>query len=223
MTTEGIFSASQNDRAIRRGGSSVRKLPINRSSREAEIGPECGAVSFRRFAAIALAIVLLSTLLVPMLRAQSNVGIGTTTPDATSILELSSVNSGLLVPRMSTIQRNTIATPARGLLVYDLTSNGFWYFDGAVWLPIAGGWLLTGNSGTIDGTNFLGTTDNVAFNIRVNNQRALRIEPNGTSPNLIGGYSGNIVSSGAVGSIVAGGGENGSVNSALTDFDFVGG
>ncbi len=37
------------------------------------------------------------------------------------------------------------------------------------------GWLLTGNAGTVDGTNFIGTTDNVAFNFRVNNQKAGRI------------------------------------------------
>ena len=37
------------------------------------------------------------------------------------------------------------------------------------------GWLLTGNAGTVDGTNFIGTTDNVALNFRVNNQKAGRI------------------------------------------------
>ena len=36
-------------------------------------------------------------------------------------------------------------------------------------------WTLTGNSGTVDGTNFLGTTDNVPLSIRVNNQKAGRI------------------------------------------------
>ncbi len=38
-------------------------------------------------------------------------------------------------------------------------------------------WSLTGNSGTVDGTNFIGTTDNIPFSIRVNNQRAGRIDP----------------------------------------------
>ena len=37
-------------------------------------------------------------------------------------------------------------------------------------------WSLTGNAGTIDGTNFIGTTDNKPFNIRVNNQKAGRID-----------------------------------------------
>jgi len=37
-------------------------------------------------------------------------------------------------------------------------------------------WITTGNSGTVDGTNFIGTTDNVPFNIKVNNQKAGRID-----------------------------------------------
>jgi hypothetical protein len=40
------------------------------------------------------------------------------------------------------------------------------------------GWLITGNSGTVDGFNFIGTTDNVPFNIRVNNIAAGRIDKN---------------------------------------------
>jgi hypothetical protein len=40
-----------------------------------------------------------------------------------------------------------------------------------------GGWSLTGNAGLTDGTEFIGTTDNVPLNIRVNNQRAARIDP----------------------------------------------
>jgi hypothetical protein len=56
-------------------------------------------------------------------------------------------------------------------------------------------WTLTGNVGTDPANNFLGTTDNQALEIRVNNARALRIEP-GPTPNLIGGFSGNVVQGG---------------------------
>ncbi len=70
-------------------------------------------------------------------------------------------------------------------------------------------WQLTGNSGTNPSTNFLGTTDNQALELRVNNARALRLEPNATSPNLIGGYSGNSVTSGAYGATIGGGGASG--------------
>jgi len=41
---------------------------------------------------------------------------------------------------------------------------------------VGGGWGLTGNAGTVDGTNFIGTTDNIPFNIRVNNIKAGKID-----------------------------------------------
>ena len=52
------------------------------------------------------------------------------------------------------------------------------------------GWLLTGNTGTVDGTNFVGTTDNVPFNIRVNNQKAGRVASDGIV--FLGYQAGNI-------------------------------
>lgn len=73
-------------------------------------------------------------------------------------------------------------------------------------------WLLLGNSGTIPGTNFLGTTDNQALEVKVNSLRALRIEPNSKSPNIIGGYSGNSVATGAYGASIGGGGASGGLN-----------
>ncbi len=60
-------------------------------------------------------------------------------------------------------------------------------------------WSLTGNAGTTPGTNYLGTSDNQALEIKVNNQRVFRFEPNTTSPNLIGGYSGNAITPGVFG------------------------
>jgi len=67
------------------------------------------------------------------------------------------------------------------------------------------GWSLTGDSGTSPPMNFLGTTDNAAFEIWVNNQPALRIEPDATSPNLIGGGPGNAVTVGVHGATISGG------------------
>ncbi|MCH8839041.1 MAG: hypothetical protein IIA60_14815 [Candidatus Marinimicrobia bacterium] len=86
-----------------------------------------------------------------------------------------------------------------------------------------GGWSLTGNSGTTDGTHFLGTTDNVALDIRVNNTRALRIEPYSISPNLIGGYLGNSVPSDVVGATIGGGGSAGFTNQVTAYYSTVGG
>jgi hypothetical protein len=79
------------------------------------------------------------------------------TPAApTAILDISSNTKGMLVPRMSTINRNMIANPAQGLLVYDLDSRNFWFYDGG-WNQInsgaGGGGLPTGPaSGDLSGS-----------------------------------------------------------------------
>ena len=67
-------------------------------------------------------------------------------------------------------------------------------------------WSLTGNGGTTTGTNYLGTSDNVALEFRVNNTRALRIEPTTETPNIIGGHFGNWVTVGHEGATIGGGG-----------------
>jgi len=102
----------------------------------------------------------------------------------------------------------------------------------------ADAWSRTGNGGTKLPLNFLGTTDNVPFEIKVNRLRALRIEDNGDSsdvgtahdgaPNLIGGSPFNSVGAGAVGVTIAGGGATDYAglscpNSVLSDFGALGG
>jgi hypothetical protein len=84
-------------------------------------------------------------------------------------------------------------------------------------------WSINGNSGTTAGTNFLGTTDDTALQFHVNGARALRLEPHSTSPNVIGGYSGNSVTSGAWGATIGGGGKTDSANSVTWLYGTVGG
>jgi len=58
----------------------------------------------------------------------SQVGIGTNSPNASSVLEISSNNKGLLIPRMTQAQRLAIFFPGEGLLVYQTdNTTGFWY------------------------------------------------------------------------------------------------
>ncbi|MFQ6601034.1 hypothetical protein [Flavobacterium sp. C3NV] len=67
----------------------------------------------------------------------AQIGIGTTTPDATSIVDITSTTKGMLAPRMTTIQRNAITSPAQGLLVYDTDLKSFYYFSSpSGWLPL---------------------------------------------------------------------------------------
>src|ERR1019366_3540885 len=69
--------------------------------------------------------------------AQNNVGIGTPNPDPSSLLELNDNTRGLLIPRMTSVQRMAIVAPANGLLVYDITFNCFYYFTpGTGWVSL---------------------------------------------------------------------------------------
>ncbi|MEO6229522.1 MAG: tail fiber domain-containing protein [Ferruginibacter sp.] len=70
-----------------------------------------------------------------------SVGINSTgsQPNASSILDVSSTTKGLLIPRMTAAQRTAIASPAKGLLVFqDDAVSSFFYYDGSVWAPISG-------------------------------------------------------------------------------------
>ncbi len=69
--------------------------------------------------------------------ADAQVGVGTTSPDASAQLDVKSDSKGLLVPRLSSVQRAAIGTPADGLMVYDTDTKGFWYFkSGTGWKEI---------------------------------------------------------------------------------------
>ncbi len=79
------------------------------------------------------------------------------------------------------------------------------------------GWSLSGNAGTDPATQFLGTTDAQALELRTGNARSLRIEPSGltsgtpalpVTANIIAGSLANEVSSGALGATIAGGGSS---------------
>ena len=51
----------------------------------------------------------------------SNIGVGTTTPNSSAITDMTSTTQGFLPPRMTTVQRDAIATPATGLMIYNTT------------------------------------------------------------------------------------------------------
>lgn len=112
-----------------------------------------------------------------------SVGINTSIPDASAVLDIASINTGLLIPRMTQNERELIANPATGLLVYQINnSDGFWFFNGTTWEIIGGsgsGWGLTGNPGTNPGTNALGTIDNNDFVVRANSNEVIRFDNNG--------------------------------------------
>ncbi len=131
-------------------------------------------------------------------------------------LALSGTQFGVLT---GTIQQRVSGECAAGAAMRVIAA------DGAVTCePVdAGAWSLTGNAGTTPGANFLGTTDNQALELKVNNARALRLEPNAVSPNVVGGYSGNSVSANRYGATIGGGGNSSSPNRVSSSNSVVGG
>lgn len=71
--------------------------------------------------------------------ADAQVAIGTSTPDESSLLELSSTTKGFLPPRMTSAQRDVIANPAEGLTIYNTDKKCLQFFDGRFWLDACEG------------------------------------------------------------------------------------
>jgi hypothetical protein len=65
-----------------------------------------------------------------------NVGIGTTTPSASAILDVQSTTKGVRMPNMTTTQKNAIASPAAGLMVFDTTLSKLCVYSGIAWETI---------------------------------------------------------------------------------------
>jgi BclB C-terminal domain-containing protein len=68
----------------------------------------------------------------------AQVGIGTITPDGSAQLDVSSSSKGLLMPRMTSAEREAIASPANGLLVYQTNAPaGFYFYQSGTWIRLA--------------------------------------------------------------------------------------
>jgi len=68
----------------------------------------------------------------------TSVGINNTSPAASALLDLTSTTQGLLPPRLTTTQRDAIASPANGLFIYNSTTGQFNGFQAGVWGAIGG-------------------------------------------------------------------------------------
>lgn len=111
----------------------------------------------------------------------AQIGIGTTTPDVSAMLQVDNTTQGVLVPRMTQAQRIAIASPATGLLVFQTDGVlGFYYYDGTVWTTFGSTvWDISGNSGTTPASNMIGTLDARDLSIVTNNTEVIRVTSNG--------------------------------------------
>ena len=93
----------------------------------------------------------------------TNVGIGTSSVDASAILQIESTSKGVLFPRMTLEQRNIISSPQTGLLIFQTDNTpGFYFYDGSSWLALTGSTDSgsgTGASGGSDSKTLIYTSD----------------------------------------------------------------
>ena len=80
-----------------------------------------------------LQFLLLILVMFPAVLTAQSVGIGTPAPNSSAALDVTSSNKGLLMPRLTTVQRKKIANPAAGLLVFDTDKGAVMFYDGSSW------------------------------------------------------------------------------------------
>jgi hypothetical protein len=66
----------------------------------------------------------------------TGLGIGTNSPAASAILDAQSTTKGVRMPNMTTTQKNAIASPAAGLMVFDTTLAKLCVYSGSAWQTI---------------------------------------------------------------------------------------
>jgi len=68
-----------------------------------------------------------------------NVGVGTSSPDNSAKLDVTATDGGLLIPRMTEVQRDAISSPATGLMIFQTNGTvGFYFYDGTAWTALSG-------------------------------------------------------------------------------------
>ena len=93
----------------------------------------------------AFCIIILTFCISPKNINAQSVGINDTgtSPDPSAMLDVQSTSKGILIPRMTTIQRATIASPTDGLLVFDIQTQSFWYYSNTSWVDLSSSKLLS--------------------------------------------------------------------------------
>ena len=92
----------------------------------------------------------------------AQMAIGTTSPDASAILDLTGTDGGFLMPRMTASQKSAIASPVRGLMIYQTDNTpGYYYYSGTSW---NGPLSITGVSDLLKLNGSVAATANINLN-----------------------------------------------------------
>jgi hypothetical protein len=159
---------------------------------------------------------------------RTTLGLGTAATSASSAFQSADDNltrlSGQSAPSNGQL---LIGNASNEYSVASLTAGeGISITNGSGSISIASsGWGLSGNSGTTEDTNFIGTTDETDLYIKVNNVVVTRYQTANASfsQSIVSGYSANSITSTVYGSTIAGGGTINSPNTIYDNFGFIGG
>jgi len=120
------------------------------------------------------------------------VGVNAGAPNASATLDVSSTTKGMLIPRMTTAQRQAITSPAQSLLVFDTTDSRFYFYN-------AGNWYAVNAVDRLAGSNNITHTGNLTVNGTISATGYSGLNVTGTIPT-----GGIIMWSGSIASIPAG-------------------
>lgn len=121
----------------------VQKINLDFASKPADITTQVGAI---RTATDGVNLADVMSFL-----ENGNIGINNTNPDVSAQLDISSTTKGFLFPRMTNTQRDAIASPAEGLIVFNTTNKGVAYRDGTNWGYLSGApQTIAGSGGTVN-------------------------------------------------------------------------
>ncbi len=142
----------------------------------------------KNFITLSKLLLLVSAVLVSMTSFAQSISISNSgaTPDASAMLDIKSTDKGLLVPRMTATDRGSIASPATGLIVYQMDGASGFYYNGGT--PQSPSWVLL-IAGPIKGSDIASgvqTTNNttLALGNNNNNPAELRLlEPSSSGTN----------------------------------------
>jgi len=99
------------------------------------------------------------------IQAQVSINQSNTAPDSSAMLDISSTERGILIPRMTLTERDAISNPATGLMVFIMDDNRFYVYNGTTWEKVLagvdGGWDISGNNlvSSVTGNVGIGNND----------------------------------------------------------------